>query len=265
MILCIDIGNTNVVMGLMSSRGVLDLCKRVVTIKPTDISQREQATDTFTAQLAFFLCEDGRLDVPVHIDGCIICSVVPEFTPCVFSAVEYVTGTTPLVVGPDLKLGLTIGYESAEQLGSDLIADAVAGVQQYEGPLAIFDLGTATTCSVIDEHATYQGTLIIPGLMISKNALVAHASQLPDIACETPSRLVGRTTVEAMQSGLFFGTAAMIDGLIEHVQAEMNSPVTTLITGGLASMIAPLCRRTVIYEENLLLKGLWDMYFLNAR
>ncbi len=264
MILCIDIGNTNVVMGLMSSRGVLDLCKRVATMKPIDQEQVDQATDTFKAQLAFFLCQDGHSEFPAHIDGCIICSVVPEFTACVQSAVEYVTDKKPLVVSPALKLGLTIDYDAPGRLGADLIADAVAGIQEFSAPLAIFDLGTATTCSIIDAHATYKGSIIIPGIMISKDALVEHASQLPDIAYDVPTRLVGKNTVEAMQSGMFYGTAAMIDGLINHIEADLGQPVTTLITGGFASLIAPLCRRAVICEDNLLLKGLWDMYFMNA-
>ena len=264
MILAIDIGNTNVVMGLMSSRGVLDSHKRVVTEKPATPEEISEATDTYAAQLAFFLCDEGHTGTMHRIDGCIICSVVPEFTPCVQKAVQYVTGCQPMVVSPALKLGLTLAYDAPGRLGADLIADAVAGVQEHNGPLAIFDLGTATTASIVDAHKVYQGSMIIPGMVISEQALVARASQLPEIPYEVPARLISKNTVEAMQSGMFYGTAALIDGLINQIEAEIGQPVVPILTGGFASTVAPLCRQTVICDSNLLLKGLWDIYFMNT-
>jgi type III pantothenate kinase len=150
-------------------------------------------------------------------------------------------------------------------LGSDLVVDAVAATEEYSGMIAIFDMGTATTCSVVDEKRSYLGTLIMPGIKISQDALTERTSQLPYICFEKPKHMIGKNTIESMQSGLIYGNAAMVDGLIERLEAEVGGEMTVVATGGIAGIIVPFCRKKIIYEPDLLLKGLWYIYHKNTR
>ena len=143
--------------------------------------------------------------------------------------------------------------------------DAVAATEKYSGMIAIFDMGTATTCSVVDEKRSYLGTLIMPGIKISQDALTERTSQLPYIRFEKPKHMIGKNTIESMQSGLIYGNAAMVDGLIERLEAEVGGEMTVVATGGIAGIIVPFCRKKIIYEPDLLLKGLWYIYHKNTR
>lgn len=255
MLLVVDIGNTNVTMGLMPSRGELASSLHF----PTD---KRRTTEEFMEGFEALVAMHG-FDFS-NVRGAIISSVVPELTDSVVASVRAKTGTDPLVVNCGMNLGFTIDMDTPERLGADMIADAAAGVRDYEGALAIFDMGTATTCSVVTADRVYIGSIIIPGVVISQDALTAQASQLPFIKLEPPERLIGRYTVDCMRSGVVNANAAMLDGLIDRIADELSEPVCAVACGGVSKLIVPECRRPIIHDPNLLLKGLWDLYELNA-
>lgn len=174
-------------------------------------------------------------------------------------------GADTSVVGRGIRTGIRIATDQPASLGSDLVVDAVAAVEEYSGKIVIFDMGTATTCSVVDERRSYLGTLIMPGVKISQDALTERTSQLPYIRFEKPKHMIGKNTIESMQSGLIYGNAAMVDGLIERLEEELGAGITVLATGGIAGVIVPFCRKKIIYDPDLLLKGLWYIYHKNAK
>ena len=162
-----------------------------------------------------------------------------------------------------MKNGLNILMDNPAQLGSDLVANAVAGIAEYKAPMMIFDLGTATTVSVIDEKKNYIGGMIYPGVNISLNALTENASQLQGIGLEAPKRIVGKNTIECMKSGVLYSNAAALDGIIDRIEEELGEKATVVATGGLAKKIVPHCKREIILDEELLLRGLLIIYEKN--
>ncbi|MBR3975251.1 MAG: type III pantothenate kinase [Clostridia bacterium] len=254
MILAIDIGNTNIVIGCfddekiifrerLSTNHTATVLEYVVTIK-TAIEMNNVDKKSFT--------------------GAIISSVVPAVTSTVKTAVEKYLGITPLVIGPGIKTGLSIVIDNPSQLGSDLVVDAVAGISEYKTPLIIIDMGTATTVSVIDSKKQYIGGMIIPGLAVSHDALISRTSQLSKIAFEKPKKVIGSNTVDCIKSGLLYGNAGTLDGLIERINDELNEKCTVVATGGLSTVIVPLCKHDIIIDEDLLLKGLMKIYEKNC-
>ena len=201
---------------------------------------------------------------PAQLEGAIVGSVVPQITNIVKEAAEKILKKKTLVVGPGVKTGLNILMDNPAQLGSDLVADAVAGIAEYEPPLLIFDLGTATTVSVVDAKKNYIGGMIYPGVNVSLNALTANASQLQGIGLEPPKRMIGKNTIECMKSGVLYSSAASLDGIIDRMEAELGQPVTAIATGGLAKKIVPYCKRKIILDDDLLLKGLQIIYKKNS-
>ena len=153
--------------------------------------------------------------------------------------------------------------DNPAQLGSDLVANAVAGIAEYKAPMMIFDLGTATTVSVIDAKKNYIGGMIYPGVNISLNALTENASQLQGIGLEAPKRIVGKNTIECMKSGVLYSNAAALDGIIDRIEEELGEKATVVATGGLAKKIVPHCKREIILDEELLLRGLLIIYEKN--
>ena len=198
-----------------------------------------------------------------HLEGAIISSVVPPITSVVKEAIFKVTGLEALVVGPGVKNGLHIKTDNPAQVGSDLIVDAVAAIHEYSVPLIIIDMGTATTISVVDEDKSYAGTIIIPGVNTSLEALVSGASQLSKISLEAPKRLVGKNTIESMKSGIIHGNAACLDGMIDRIEKELGKPATVVATGGISNVIVPHCTHKIILDDVLLLKGLFLIYQKN--
>ena len=168
-----------------------------------------------------------------------------------------------MVVGPGIKTGLNIQMDNPSQVGSDRIVIAVAALSEYAPPLILLDLGTATTIEAVDEGSTYLGGCIIPGVRISLEALSANAAQLPGIRLDRPKKVVGKNTEDSMRSGIMYGTAAMIDGMLERMEAELGWQATVVATGGMAQFIIPLCRRQINLEKDLLLKGLNIIYKKN--
>ena len=255
MLLAIDVGNTNIVLGCADGSKIESMA-RVATNKI-------MTADEYAIKIKSILELHG-----VHIediDDCIISSVVPPVTGTLKKAVSYVIGKAPMVVGPGIKTGLDIKIDNPAQLGSDLVVDAVATIANYPLPAVVVDMGTATTFSVINEKGAYLGGMILPGLGTSLQALSSNTAQLPNISIETPEAVIGKNTIDCMKSGIIYGNAATIDGIVDRIEAELSTEVNVIATGGLASKIFHHCRHKVIYDETLLLKGLAIIYEKNKK
>ena len=198
-------------------------------------------------------------------EGAIISSVVPPLDRSIQRAVETVTGICPLMVGPGTKTGIHIRLDNPAQLGPDLLVGAVAAVATYGAPCLIWDLGTATTLSVVGKDGSFLGGAIMPGVGTAIESLIQQASLLPHIRIEAPPRTIGANTVHSMQAGAIFGNAAMIDGMCDRVEQELGYPLTAVATGGLGREIVPHCRRRIFYDDTLLLTGLRLIYEKNRK
>lgn len=255
MILTIDIGNLNTLIGGFDGE------RLVFTGRCS--SDRNRTEDEYYLLIRDILGMYGV--TPDQIEGGILSSVVPALRTVVCSAVERLTGKRILVVGSGLKTGLNIRIESPGELGSDLVVSAVAALAKYPKPIAIFDMETATTLSVIAKDGAYLGGALIPGLRVSVNAMSASAAQLPHITLTQPSKLICSTTVSCMQSGAIYGFAAMIDGLSERVDEELGECATVVLTGSAGHLVAPYCKKQIHLDENLQLEGLRLLYEKNQR
>ena len=253
MILAIDIGNSNIVIGCIDGNDILFTERISTNPLATDL----EYASTIRTALVMYDIDKNR------IDGAIISSVVPSVTGTLKRAVEKFSGIKAKIVGPGIKTGLSIAIDNPAQLGSDLVVDAVAGINYYPLPLIIIDMGTATTLSVIDESGSYLGGLIVPGLAVSHDSLISRTSQLPKVAFECPRRLIGKNTVECLKSGLLYGGASQIDGLIDRINEDLGKKCTVVATGGLAGIVIPLCKSKIIIDDALLLKGLNIIYNKN--
>ena len=255
MILAIDIGNTNMVIGCIENRECA-FVERLSTVRTK--TELEYAIDIKNV-LDIYHIKRGDLE------GGIISSVVPQITNAVKLAVEKILKKEPLIIGAGIKTGLNIRIDNPAQLGSDLVVDSVAGIAEYPVPLLIFDMGTANTVCVIDKNKNYIGGMIYPGIEVSLNSLTANASQLGGVGIEVPGNIVGKNTIDCMKSGMIYSAAAAIDGIIDRLSEELEGEVTTVATGGLAKKIIPQCRRKVILDDDLLLKGLEIIYNKNRK
>lgn len=254
MILAIDIGNTNIVIGAIDS-GQTCFVERITT--------NHLNTGTEYAINIKNILEIHQIS-PSQIEGAILSSVVPPLNAAFYSAINKIFGFRPMLVGAGMKTGINIIMDNPKTVGSDMIVDAVAAIQEYPCPLIIIDMGTATTMSVVDKSGNYIGGVILPGLKVSLDSLSSKTAQLPSISIDIPKKVIGKNTIDCMRSGIMYGNAGMIDGLIERIAAELGSPATVIATGGLSRFIAPLCRHEIIYDEALLLKGLWILYQKNV-
>jgi type III pantothenate kinase len=253
MILAIDIGNTNIVIGCIRDEDIL-FVERLST----------DSTKTVLEYAISFknVLEMYRLD-PADIHGSIISSVVPPVTNIVRDAAKKITGQDVVIIGPGVKTGINILMDNPAQLGSDLVANAVAGIAEYKAPLVIIDIGTATTISVVDKKQNYIGGMILPGIRVSSDSLTSRTSQLPRISVEAPKKLIGTNTIDCMKSGLIYGNASCIDGMIRRIEEELGEKATVIATGGLAGCIIPHCLEDIIIDDALLLKGLKLIYQKN--
>jgi len=253
MLLAIDIGNTNIVIG-----GIKD---DQIVFEARLATDRIKTSDQYGVEIKNIL---SLFDTtPEDIEDCIISSVVPPVFNSVCTGVIKVIRKQPLVVGPGIKTGLNIQVDTPSQVGSDRIVIAVAALAEYEPPLTLLDLGTATTIEVVGKGNTYLGGCIIPGVRISLEALSSRTAQLPGINLDTPKRVIGKNTVDCMRSGIMHGTAAMVDGMLDRVEEELGYSTTVVATGGMAQFIVPLCKREIKLERDLLLKGLNIIYKKN--
>lgn len=255
MILVIDVGNTNIVVGCMEGEEIVFTARYSTDRAKTEDEYALMFMDMFK----FY-----KVDI-AQVEGAILSSVVPELKAVLRLAVERLTGKCPLVLSVDLDIGLNITIDNPAQLGCDLIANAVAALEKYEKPIVIFDMGTATTASVVDEAGNYIGGMIIPGLRLSVDALSARTSQLPHISLDKPEQLIGTNTINCMKSGAIYGNAAMLDGIIDRVEEQLGQSVTAVATGGLIGEIVPYCKRKVILDKDLMLHGLRILYDRNKK
>lgn len=255
MILALDIGNTNIVVGGLEGEKICFEARIATDLVKT--------SDQYCVELKNML---NLFEVqPEKIDGCIIASVVPPVLNSFRTAVRKLTGKAPLVVGPGIRTGLNIRMDNPSEVGSDLIVAAVAAIADYGAPLLLVDMGTATTITAIDEDGSFVGGCICPGVKISMEALTGRTAQLPGISLDEPQRAIGKNTRDSMRSGIMLGAAAMLDGLLDRMEAELGTRVKVVATGGMSRFVLPLCRREMIYDKSLMLKGLRLIYQRNQR
>lgn len=255
MILTLDIGNA-----IISVCCVADgkrLCRFQLS------SDKSRTADEYAAMLTL-LAESEGIKL-ANAAGAIIASVVPQLTAALVPAVRRCTGCRPLLVGPGVKSGLNIRMDDPTELGGDLVAAAVAAAERYPLPCILVDMGAATAVGVLDGRGSYVGGLICPGVSMSQSSLARDASLLPDVNLEPPKRVIGKNTRESMRSGIIHGCAAMLDGVLDRIEAELGEPAASVVvTGENASVIVPNCRRSgIILDEDLVMDGLWRIWKRN--
>ena len=255
MILAVDVGNSNIVIGGIQGMDILFEARlRTDTTK---------TSDEYCIDLKMIL-EVYKVD-SADVEGAIISSVVPQVLNSMKTAVIKLTGHTPLVVGPGLKTGLNIKIENPAQTGADLVVGSVAALREHKAPLIVIDMGTATTMIVLDETGALIGGSISPGVKISMDALTGRTALLPGLQLDQPRKAIGRNTIDCMRSGIMLGAACMLDGMVERMEEELGSKTTVVITGGIAKFVVPMCRTPMVYDKDLLLKGLAILYRENTR
>lgn len=255
MLLAIDIGNTNIVIGGMK--------EDKICFKARIATDSIRTSDQYGVEIKNMIEAFG---VQISdIEDCIISSVVPPVFNSVRTGVIKIIGKQPMVVGPGVKTGLNIHMDVPSQVGSDRIVIAVAALAEYKAPLILMDMGTATTIEVVEPENVYLGGVIFPGVKVSLDALTSRAAQLPGISLDKPKQIIGKNTVDCMRSGMMYGTAAMIDGIVERIEEELGHSSTLVATGGMAQFITPLCKHKIHLEKDLLLKGLNIIYKKNKR
>ena len=246
MLLTIDVGNTNTVLGVFDGEALLAHWRLT--------TRREQTADEYGVLVRNLVSTSGL--PPGRIDAVALASVVPPLTPVLVALARQYLGHEPLVVGPGVETGMPILYEPPGDVGADRIVNGVAAFAAYGGPVVVVDFGTATTFDVITRSGEYAGGVICPGIGISADALFQRAARLPRVDVGHPGRVVGRSTVASMQSGLYFGYAAMCEGLIARVKAELGEPVRVVATGGLAETLVREIPAIEVVDPVLTLTGL---------
>jgi len=254
MILAVDVGNTQTVLGLFTT-GVLDKHWRIS-------SNPSLTADELRITIGALLASSGR--EWAQIDRVVISSVVPRLTSAYEELAEESTAKPSMVVGPGLKTGMAIKYGNPHEVGADRIVNGVAAFEAYGGPVVIVDFGTATTIDVVDAGGAYLGGAIAPGLETSAEALFSKAARLSKVDLDPPTRVIGQSTRESVQAGLLLGQASMIDGLVRRVWDEIGTETPVVMTGGLAERMAPLCETTTAVDPDLTLKGLMLIYERNV-
>ena len=251
MLLTVDIGNTSITLGAYKNEGLI-FTSRLLT-------DRQKSADRYEEELLNILV--SHFVNSADFGGAIISSVVPEITGNFSLALKKIIVKEPLIVGEKYNGNLKVHILPVSYLGADLIAASVGAIEKYTLPCLVADLGTATKILVIDNDGVFRGCTISPGVKISLEALAEKASLLPEISLERPERVIGENTVECMQSGIVYGTAAMLDGLVKRIKEELGAEnVTVVATGGYSKTIAECCETEIIYDENLLLDGLKVIY-----
>ncbi len=254
MILCIDIGNTNITLG-----GFADKEPSFVARISSDSSKTaDEYASLLLSTLSLYGVDRGE------IDGAIIASVVPPLTSVMKNAVRFVYGTEAFIVGKGLKTGINIHCDNPASVGADLICACVAAHRLYGSPALIADLGTATKIMALDKSGTFIGVSILPGVKMGLSALSNGTAQLPQVDLEAPSSVIGKNTADCMKSGAVFGNAAAIDGMIDRFRDAMGEPIPVYATGGLAPLIVGYCRHPITLDEHMVLKGLYLVYLKNA-
>ena len=244
MLLAVDIGNSNISIGLFDREGALRF------LASLDTDRRKTADQICVDLMNLFQLYHYRYQ---DVSDSILCSVVTRLL-----------GKPPMVVGPGVKTGLNIRLAVQTQMGADIVADAVAALESFTAPIITIDMGTATTIGVISEGRTYEGGMLLPGVNVSLEALSRQTAQLPAISLQPPKTLIGKTTEDCMRSGIVYGTAGMLDGIIDRIREEFPGKTVSIVaTGGNAPFIVKFCRNQILYDKTLLMKGLWAIYKRN--
>lgn len=254
MVLAIDIGNTNIVLGGFVD-GELTFVARIAT-DPTK-TEDEYATKI---KSVLTLHEVERKE----IQGVIVSSVVPPLNTIMQRAIRMLYGVEPILVAPGIKTGIKIICDNPATVGADLICACVAAHELYGSPSLVIDMGTATKMMVMNREGAFVGVSIGPGVNIALKALSGGTAQLPQISLEAPRSVMGKNTADCMRSGVVFGNAAMLDGMIDRFNEEVGETLPVIATGGMASIIVPHCRHEITMDDDLVLKGLYLLYGKNA-
>lgn len=254
LVLAVDVGNSTTTVGLFDGCGVLRFRSNLTTLKG---STRDQCALDLEGVFRLY---GEALDA---VTGSIISSVVPQVTNAMCGAVELLTTREPMLMGPGVRTGLNIKSDIHAQMGTDIVAYSVGAVMKYPGPVIVVDMGTAVTLSYLRGNA-YEGCVIMPGVRVSLEALSDRAAELPHISIEPPPSVLGHNTVDAMRAGVVYGSAGMVDGMIERMEAEGGSAATVVGTGNAAPDILRYCKRNILYDADLLLDGLYLIYQKNT-
>ena len=255
MILALDVGNSNIVVGSIED-GKITTIERIRT--EINATSAEYAIKLLDMINYMHLDADG-------FEGSVISSVVPPVTASLKQAIERVTKTKCMTVTHDMDTGLKIKIDDPSTVGADLIVGGVAAIEYYGAPAIVIDMGTATTVTLIDKNKAFRGGAILPGVKLGLAALASGTSLLPEIYVTPPKKCISTNTVDCLESGAVFGTAAMLDGLIDKMEKEIGYECTLIATGGLASSVTPYCTHKIICDDDLLLKGLWTLYERNKK
>ena len=255
MILAVDIGNTNIVIGGIQDNEIL--------FEARLRTESTKTSDEYCIDLKMIL-DIHKVDIQ-NVSGSIIASVVPQVLNSMKTAIKKLCGIQSLVIGPGIKTGLNIRVENPAQTGADLVVASVAALRLHKPPLIMVDMGTATTMVVLDKSGALIGGCICPGVKISLDALTRRTALLPGLQLDQPKRAIGRNTVDCMRSGTIIGAAAMVDGMVQRMEEELGCRTTVIATGGIARFVIPYCKTPVIYERNLILKGLAALYRENTK
>ena len=255
MLLAIDVGNSN------TSVGLFDKGKNLKFLASLDTDSRKTADQISVDLMNLFMLYRFHY---TEVSGAILCSVVPPLNFMMEKALTRLLGRPPMVVGPGVKTGLNSRMPVQTQVGADIVADAVSALEKFSPPIITIDMGTATTIGVISQGRNYEGGLLLPGVNVSLEALSRRAAQLPDISLQHPKSLIGKTTEDCMRSGIVYGTAGMLDGVIDRIREEFpGQKLSVVATGGNAPVIVRYCRNPIIYDKYLLMDGLWTIYQKN--
>lgn len=253
MILTVDIGNSNINFGVFNG----DKISFVARIATDRAKTEYEYAGAMANALAIHDIEKKE------IEGAIISSVVPPLNNAMRSAIKLLYGVGAILVGPGVKTGINIHCDNPASVGADIICACVASHYIYGSPSLIVDMGTATKMMVMNDKGAFIGVSIIPGVMVGLDALAGRAAQLPMVSLEAPKSVIGKNTSDCMKSGVIFGNASMVDGMIDRICDEVGASLPVYATGGLASVITPYCKHKITYDENLVLKGLNIIYQKN--
>jgi type III pantothenate kinase len=255
MLLAVDLGNTNVVMGLYEQEKLVQTF-RVATVR----SRTEDEYAVLLQQLLSLRQLTSRA-----VSAAIIASVVPQLTDVMVSAIRQALGREPLIVGPGLKTGMPVLYDNPHDVGADRVVDAIAAYARYQSGVIVVDFGTATTFNCVSPKGEYLGGVIVPGVKVSLEGLMQSAAKLRPVELTAPPRVLGRNTTHALQSGVIHGYAAMVDGLVDRLVEELGFPCRVIATGGLSSLIGKHATRIEELDPNLTLEGLRILYERNSK
>ncbi|HEX6131441.1 MAG TPA: type III pantothenate kinase [Actinomycetota bacterium] len=248
MLLAADVGNTEIVVGVFDGPALRHTWR--LSTRP------ERTADELALQLAGFLRSEG-LDLGKDVTGFVVASVVPDVTASIREMAARWLPFPPLVVGPGTRTGVPVLTDNPREVGADRVVNALAAFARYGGPAVVVDFGTGTNFDVVSDRGEFLGGVIAPGLQISAASLFARTARLTRVDLVPPRSPIGKSTVEAIQSGLIYGTAAEVDGIVERIRAELAAPDATVIaTGGLAPILIPHCRTVDHHEPHLTLEGL---------